>query len=206
MIDAILQIPSDQFIELLKNSGTVVAVLAPIFKLLAGSGKYDTNQLDERYKRFKAFFENGGVAQHPILMESAFGAAIGHTKLDAKEIPLVLLQKKPTAFINTYLRVRSYLAPNELGTEFELKSIAANPLVRKAFVWGGVSLYVLFLGAASWMLLYLAPQLANKHNWSELFWSLVLAGMFAAFAIYCLVEASRPHWARELYTKQIRIT
>jgi hypothetical protein len=203
MFEALKSVNMDQFIDLLKHAGTALAVLTPVFKLFPGAGRDNVHHLEERHKCFKTFFDQGGAEQHPLLVESAFGAALGHTKLDAREIPLILRQPKPTAFINSYLRVRSYLAPNKDGSRFELQSLAARPFLRKIFITVGIVAYGLFFLTAIWMLLYLSPKLAMQQAWSQLTGSLVLSVFFAATAGYCLIEASRPYWAAKLFERQV---
>jgi hypothetical protein len=94
-------IPMPEIVEMLKFVSGSIAVLAPVIKLFFGKRPDRGRELEERSARIKAFYEEGGLDLQPLRMESAFAAAMGHSRLDAREIPLLLRQKKPTSFITT---------------------------------------------------------------------------------------------------------
>lgn len=192
----------DQLIEVLKYLSAALAILAPLFRLFPGRSIQRPKELEDRYQRIKNFFDEGGYERHPLLVEASFAAAVGHTKLNAVEIPLVLRQQRPTQFINSYVRVRDHLAPTEDGSKFELRAIAAKPRLRKSLVVLGLISYVTFMLAAVWLTFYAAPKLALVQSWSNLIAALFLALLFVAAGAYCLVGASRLHWAKKLEASQ----
>ncbi len=191
-----------QIVDALKYVSAVVAVIAPAFKVLRSRGRDPARELEERDRRIEAFFEAGGSELSPLRMESAFGAAVGHTRLNAQEIPLILKQRKPTSFMASYLGVRDYLAPTLDGRRFELRSIAARPRLRQTLSVAGFFLYGLFGFASVWLLFYLAPKLAASHSWMQFSLTIVLAPIFAFTGGYILLVASRPHWAKRLFDSQ----
>ena len=195
-------LPMDQIVDALKYVSAVLAVVAPAFKVFRSRGRDSARELEERDGRIKAFFEAGGSELNPLRMESAFGAALGHTRLSAQEIPLILRQRKPTSFMASYLSVRDYLAPSPDGQRFELRSIAAHPRLRQALSVAGFILYVLFALASVWSLFYLAPKLAVSHAWTQFGLTIVLAAMFAFMGGYILFATSHLHWAKKLFESQ----
>jgi hypothetical protein len=192
----------DQLVELLKYLSAVLAVLAPAFKLLLGTRAEKTQQLEDRHRRMKTFFEEGGTERHALLIESSFAAAVGHAKLTAAEVPMILRQRTPTQFMATYVQVRDYIGPNEDGSTFVLKSLAAVPSLRRILVALGVLSYVALLGSAVWLLFYLAPKLALAQSWANSIAMLVAALVFAAVGAWCLVGASHLVWASKLQASQ----
>lgn len=193
----------DQLVEVLKYISAILVVLAPLLKLFPGrTGQRQPREFEERYQRIQAFFEAGGVERHPFLVEAAFAAAVGHSKLNAIEIPLVLRQPRPTQFMNTYVRVRDYLAPTQDGLRFELRSIASLTRLRKILVGVGVLMYLVFMLAAVWLAFHAAPKLILSQSWSSLVGAFSFAALFAAAAAWCLVGASRLHWAARLEARQ----
>lgn len=192
----------EQLIELLKYLSAALAVLAPLFKIFPGRSSEGKKKLEERHSRIKAFFDEGGTERHAFLVESAFGAAMGHTKLSAVEIPIILRQKKPTQFMGIYLRVRVYLAPDKTGTTLELQSIAKHAHLRKTLVFLGFIVYVVLVCTAVWLLFYLAPRQISAQSWGNLLGTVSVAVLFSSAAAYCLMEASRLHWAAGLHSTQ----
>lgn len=85
--------------EIVKLVGLVVGVIAAAIKLFKESGSRRPHALEERHRRIKTFFEEGGVDQHPLLVETGFAAAVGHSKLNAVEIRSMLHQRKPLGFL-----------------------------------------------------------------------------------------------------------
>jgi hypothetical protein len=192
----------DQLVEVLKYVSALLAVLAPLLKLFPGFTAKRPQELEEQYKRVKTFFDEGGAERHPLLVEMSFAAAVGHRKLNAVEIPLLLRQKKPSQFIDAYASVRDYLAPTKNGERFELRSIAAKDWLRKLLVAVGVALYAVFAVAVLWLLFYQAPKLALSQSWAALLAVISCALLFIAAAAYCLVAGSRLHWAKQLEASQ----
>ncbi len=192
----------DQLIEALKYLSAGLAVLAPLFKLFPGRDIRRPKELEERYARIKSFFDDGGAERHALLVEAAFAAAVGHTKLNAVEIPLVLRQKQPTHFMDMYVRARGYLAPSEDGSQFELKSVAALAGLRGALVALGLGAYVLLVFAAVWLTFYFAPKMALAQSWGNFAGSLSIALLFSCAGAYCLIGASHLHWAAKLHSWQ----
>lgn len=193
----------DQLISILKYIAAALAALVAAIKLFAGLERHPRH-LENRHRRIKEFFDEGGVDRHPLLIESGFGAAMGHDKFDAQEIPLFLRQKKPTAFMSSYLRVRNYLSPNSDGLLcFELHGLAAKPALRRIAIGLGFILYVLFVFISMW-LLYLSTQVAVVEAWSRFITIILLSIFFAGFGAYCLIQASHLHWAVKLFDEQRR--
>lgn len=192
----------DILIVILKYISGILIVIAPAIKLYLGKNRDHHRQLEDRYRRIKLFLEEGGTDQHPLLVESAFGSAMGHTKFDASEISLILRQKEPTSFMSTYLRVREYISPNQERSRFELRTLAAKALLRNILIWIGIILYASFCGSSLWLLFFLSPKLALAQSWSNFIGTVSLAIFFGAAAAYCLYEASRLHWAFKLFDTQ----
>lgn len=190
----------DQLISGLKYIAAFLAAIVATIKLFTGL-RLHSRHLENRHRRIKAFFDEGGADRHPLLVESAFGAAMGHDKFDAQEVPLLLRQEKPTAFMATYLRVRNYLSPDSEGVRFELRGLAAKPVWRRTAIGLGLLLYGLFVWASVW-LLYASTQMVIDEAWSKFFSIISLSAFFAAFAAYCLIQASHVHWAVKLFDTQ----
>lgn len=195
-------LPMDQIVDLLKYVTAVLAVIAPAFRVFQNRGRDSARELEERDERIKAFYEAGGSELSPLRMESAFGAAMGHIRLNAQEIPLILRQRRPTSFMASYLRVRDYIAPGHDGCRFELRSIAARPRLRQTLCGAGFVLYALFGFASVWLLFYLAPKLALSRAWIQFGLTLVLSVIFAITGGYILYAASHLHWAKKLFDDQ----
>lgn len=196
----------ETIVEILKYLAPVLGGLAAITGAIA---KYfhdgrirPRRDLKARYLGIKAFFEDGGINVHPFLMECAFAAAIGHARLSAEDIPLVLRQKNPSSFISAYLSIRHYLAPNSNESRFELRGLAARPRLRNLAKYLGLGSYIVLVAASMW-LLYRSVEVAAAGAWSQFGGYLVLTFFFAALAAYCLIQASHLHWAVKLFDAQI---
>lgn len=196
------QIVTGPFVEALRSLSGLLAVLVPLLKSFLGRSPERSNELDDRFQRVKKFFDEGGVERHPLLVEASFASAVGHAKLDAREIRLVLRQPRPTRFIAAYVRVRDYLAPTKDGKKFELQALASHERLRKALVVAGVVLYVLFGFTAVGLTMYVAPRQALAQSWGHLTLALASAPLFVVTGALCLIGASKLHWAKELESKQ----
>lgn len=189
-------------IEVLKLLITLLGPLLLIAKFFRGTNGKKGRGIEAQYQKIKAFFQENDSLTNPLLLEWAFGSAVGHTKFTASEIPLILKQHNPTSFMKSYMKVRDYLSPNSDSTKLELQSIAAKPKLRKAIVASGLALYIVFAGLAFWVLLYAVPILMKAGLWAQVWAAFVVISISGLLAIFFLVEASKLHWAAKLYANQ----
>lgn len=190
------------WIEVLKYLSSIVAVLAPLPKVFLPRGSERKRKLQDRDRLITKFYDEGGVELPPFRREAALGAALGHTRLTASEIPLILSQKNPTSFIASYLKARGNLSPSSDGSKFELRSVAAKPCLRRVLQTLGVLLYFLLAISALWLLFSVAPKVALTGDWSRLAKTLMLAFLVAFAAIVLLIESAGLYWAAKLYAEQ----
>jgi len=193
----------EQLIELLKQAALVIGVVAPGVKLLFGWAMAPKN-LEDRYSRVERFFHCGGPELSPLLMESAFGSALGHLRLTAIEIPLVLKQREPTRFMERYLQVQQYIGPNADGTAFVLRSAAASHIWCNVVRLLSLGLYVAFAAAAGWLGLFGAPSLLAAAKWLPAIGATLLSVLFAVAAWLSIVEGRRITWAIGLHASQVQ--
>jgi len=192
----------NELIEILRKTVVILGVLAPILKLIINRTNSLKN-LNDQLSRVERFFHSGGTDLPPLLMEHAMGAAMGHLKLSAQEIPLILKQREPTQFIERYLQVKSYLRPDVASAKFVLKSAASSSL------WGGIVrwllffLYGVFAGTSMWILLYRLPSLISSFDWLNTIFSFLISLIFGASAWFFLIEGRRITWALQLHASQI---
>lgn len=192
----------DQYIELLKLFAGILSVVIPAITLWFSQRTPRQRELEDRARRLQTFFHDGGVDLPPILMEATFGGALGHLKLNANEIPIVLRQKAPTQFLQKYLDVREYLEPSEDGSRLVLKSIAASSSGNLVFRWVALFFYSIFAMSAMWLLFEHIPVLVSKSSWMQAFGTLMLILLFAGMAWHFLIMARRVSWALQLYRTQ----
>ena len=181
--------------EILKIFGAVVALLIPFLKPSTGPLIGRHKKLEERHRRLRQFFDEGGTRRPALLVESSFGAALGHLKLTATEISILLRQSRPTVFIATYLRVRGHLIIDATGTKFVLRGVAACTWGRRTLVALGLVVYAFFFLAAGWVAFYLAPPYFKQGDWGNVAACLLLVAFLVYIAGYALVLSSRLYWA-----------
>ena len=191
----------EQLVEVLKQVALVMAVAASAVKLLLGWALPPKN-LEERYSRVERFFQCGGLELPPLLMEAALGAALGHLKLSAAEIPLILKQSEPTRFLERYLQIQQYLGPNAGRTAFVLRSTAASPFWRNLVRLVSVVVYVVFAAVAGWLGLFGIPILLAKASWFPAAGAGALCLLFALAAWFSIIEGRRVTWAIQLQASQ----
>jgi hypothetical protein len=195
-------ISMDHMTNALKFIGSALAIIVPLFKAFRARSGEPRKELEERYLRIKAFFDEGGINRPAFLMEASFGAAIGHLQLSALEIPLILRQREPTQFLPQYLRVRGYVAPANDGARFELRSLAAHSGIRRAFIVLGISLYFFLAFTAIWLVFHLTPKAAAADSWGSVLGSLCLGAILGTSGVFFLRDASRLYWAAKLASTQ----
>ncbi|WP_146749414.1 hypothetical protein [Paracidovorax anthurii] len=194
----------DTLIDALKSVVAVIAVAAPVFKHVP-LRRDQAPSLAEQHVKLKQFFDEGGTDRHPMLVESAFSAAMDHQKLDAAEIRFMVRQPNPSRFIKSYLRVRGYININPEGTGLDLKSPASNPKLRKLFSWVGLSAYFVLACSAFWLLCYETPLLLLHGDWVKSINTAVVAFAFGATGLFLLYESSRLQTAAQLHERQHRL-
>lgn len=173
-----------------------------ISKFLLGT-RSSPKSLEDRYSRIERFFELGAHELPGLRMEAAFGAVLGHLKLSAIEIPLLLRQREPTRFIERYLQVRHYLGPKVDGASFELRSAAVRPAWRNIVRAVSFACYVLFAGVAGWLVIFGVPALLDQSQWLRAAGALALATLFACAAWLSIIEGRRISWAIQLHRTQV---
>lgn len=195
----------DDLIELLKALAPIAGVALAAGKMLfpEGDGR-ESRKFEERRDRIKEFLSAYDERAHPFVIEASFAAAIGHSKISAIELPILLRQRKPTEFIAVYANVQDYLASNAEGTQLQLRSLASNKWVRRPLVIMGVLLYLFMAGAACFFGLYVLPDAFATRSWSKGFSSMFYPTVFAATAWYILAGSSRLQWAAKLHRDQVR--
>jgi hypothetical protein len=191
----------EYFIQILKQIVLVIGVAAPAIKIIFSWASFPKN-LEERYSRIARFFQCDGLNLPPLLMEAALGAALGHLKLSATEIPLVLKQREPTRFLDRYLQVQQYLAPNVSGTAFILRSIAASLFWRNFVRICLTIFFVPFALGSSWLAFFSIPMLMTKESWFQAVGAGALCIVFAVAAWVFFVESRRITWAVQLQASQ----
>lgn len=192
----------EQYIDILTKLGGILAVVVPALNLWFSGRTSKPKEFEERADRLQKFFHDGGLEQHPILIEARFGAVLGHLNLSAKEIPLLLRQTAPTQFLQRYLHVKQYIEPAADGSAFVLKSVAASRFL-SIFTRGAMALlYFLYAGSAVWMLLQELPSLITAAAWLKALGAVAFICFAAVGAWYFLIEARRINWAIQLQRKQ----
>lgn len=192
----------EQYIDILKQLGGILAVAVPAVKLWLSVKTPGPKELEERADRLQKFFHDGGLEQHSILVEARFGAALGHLNLSAKEIPLLLRQASPTQFLQRYLHVKQYIEPAADGSVFILKSLAASRFLSIFTRAAMFLLYLLYAGAAAWVLLQELPTFITASAWLKVLGAVAFSCFAALGAWYFLIEARRISWAIQLQRTQ----
>jgi hypothetical protein len=188
--------------NIVKILTAAVAVIAPAASYLSDKLFDKRKSLASRHEKLKDFFHDGGDSQHPALRESSFAVAVGHEKIGARAIPVLLNQDEPLRFIRLYAPARSYLAINSSGTRLELVWLAKRTWVRRSLLLLGGGFYLIFVIFAVWVLLYRLPALAVAGAWMSLALNSLGALLFAAAGAWCLVTVSPLHWAKMLCDEQ----
>lgn len=193
----------DNVIELAKAVAAIVGALVAFHKVFMGGDGDRDRRLAERHERVKEFFACYDAGSHPMVIEAAFAAAIGRMGISAQEISILLRQEKPTQFVAVYSRVQDYLAPDSTGSQLDLRSIAARPVLR-VFLWrGGLVLYFVLAALTAFTGLFLLPDAVGRQNWRDISLAAFNTIVFASAAIIVLIESSRLRWAFELCKGQI---
>lgn len=187
------------WIDLLKGFGVLIGGFVTFSKYFSGTKSVSkSDEIKFRYERLRVFLSDGGANQQSLLVEQGFGAAMGHTKLTAPEIKVILNKDSPSNFIESYLKARNYIKLNNAGDGFELTSIASKPIRRALSVWAGVLFYALFLIAAVWLLFSVIPLFVKVENYFGILESLVMTVYFVVLAIFSLKWAGRINSAVKL--------
>ncbi|MDX1253563.1 MAG: hypothetical protein IDH49_15185 [Gammaproteobacteria bacterium] len=181
----------DQFVEVLKIAAGIASVLLGAVKLFRETTPFKRSFVEERAARVKDFFEEGGVNRHPFLVESSFGAILGHLKLSTDEIAYLLRHRHPTAFITQYLEARPFLQLQ--GREGPLLPRWQVRTNCRRFLFQGMYflLYVVFAGPTAWLLLSGAPSFIASSAWAKLAGALILTLFMGAIAAFCIIESRR---------------
>lgn len=151
----------------------------------------------------KDFFKEGGLASHPFLIEGSFAAALGHTKLNHTEICLLLKQKNPTQFMETYIKVRAYLKPSLCGRRFELKSVASAPKLRNVLIATLFILYCISMSIAVFILAFDMPKYILNQLWNRAASEGIIAVFLFCIGTQFLVWSAHLSWAHQLNQKQV---
>ena len=195
----------DAWIEILKALAGLGGAAITAAKLFFSGGEASRDRkFDERRERVKAFLAAYDERAHPILIEASFAAAMGHTKISAFELPILLRQRKPTQFIDLYAKVQDYLQPNECGTELELRSLAARAWLRNLLTWGGLAVYFAMAISTAVFGLYVLPDAVQASDWAKALSAMFNTFLFAGSALVVLIASGRLHWAAKLHDGQIR--
>ncbi len=197
----------DPYIELLRQVAAVIAgiaaITAPIVKLFNERRTVRPQHLEERYRSLKTFFDDGGVDRHPVLVESGFAAAVGHTRFTAAEVDLILRQRKPIQFMDVYLRSRSYVQPTDDGQQFRLHGIAKYQRVRQTVVALATVLYVLLVAPGMGLLLFKLPMELLSQDWVASARMATTGVLSACTGFAVLHMAAQLHWAALIVQKQM---
>lgn len=81
---------------------------------------------------------------------------------------MLLRQRRPTAFMATYMRCRHYICPSDAGDRFGLRGAAARPNVRNALVTLGKVTYIVLAGTEFRTLVYDVAPRALQNRWYAL--------------------------------------
>lgn len=194
----------DYLEQIVKPLTLLIGTLAPVLKSFFGHMANRTRHLDVRYSRIKTFFDDGATARHPLLVEASFASAVGHSKLNAHEIELVLRQPRPTGFMTSYLRARDYVGPTEAGDQFELRGIAKHDAWRKTLVVLGIAIYILLAGPAIWTILYVIPMKAFSQQLPLALATMGFCSLAIALACIALMGSAKLHIAATLFKRQVK--
>jgi hypothetical protein len=180
----------------------VVVVLAPaaghFSERLLGRQKL----IERRLANLQNFFGAGGELQHPALREASFAVAVGHDRIGAKAIPLLLRQHEPSRFIRLYVRARAYLVPSEDGTKFNLDGLAKHASIRRTLFGLGFAAYLSLVFMAMYLVLFRMPSALSAGAWKPAAADGLLAVVFAGAGLWSLTNASHLHWAKQLFDRQ----
>lgn len=190
-------------IEPLKYASGIFAVVAPAIKYFFGDPATKDKELKDRFDRFKTFFEEGGVELHPLLMETAFAAAVGHSKFSASEIPLLIRQKDPMSFIGSYLRVRDHLELDDTSQTLQLNFPASHPILRKAFIALGFVIYLIFVLSPLALLYFYVVDKLLAGSWKSAFSGMLASIFMGVFGVLSLMYAAKIRGAVMLEKIQI---
>ena len=144
--------------------------------------------LERRYLALKALLDEGVEKLHPLLLEAGIAAALGHSRLSAKAIRLLLCQESPLQAMDRYLRGTGYVTLARDGSHFEPTLMTRTSSIRKTSAVGAFLLYMVFAMAALWLLMYLMPELLQSGKWAAALLTLMYAGLSALFAVLVLRE------------------
>lgn len=194
------------FEQIIKALGLVIGALVPAVNLLTGRYAQRPKHLQERYQAIKGFFDDGGVDRHPMLVEACFAAALGHAKLNAHEIALLVRQTKPMQFMAVYLRARDYMRPSDDGQRFMLNGWFAHKALRRGWILTGVLVYAILVAGALALLLYELPTLVSARAWSHLYALLMLAVAALCIGALALNGAAKVSFAERLVSRQVMLT
>lgn len=196
MPELLQSITIDNALEWLKALGVVVVTVIGYFKrhLLDRRGR----TLERRYLAFKALLQEGVEKLHPLLLEAGMASALGHSRLNAKAIRLLLCQDSPLQSMERYLRGSGYvmLAPD--GSHFESTVVIRKTWIRRTLATGVFLVYVVFAISALWLLMYGMPQLMQGGKWGAALVMLMYTVLLGFFAVVVLREGSNMQQALAL--------
>lgn len=182
-------------------SALIIALLTASKSYLRGQGNWRPHR--DQHEQLTTFFKAGGIHQHPILVEHSFGAVMGHTKLGASEIALLLRQTDPTNFIRSYMRVRTHLRPASSLDCFELSGTARHQALRISLTILGIIIYVIAALPAAYALLTKLPDEILHRSWPAALSTVVACGILGVFAIIVIYETGRLNGAKKLFDSQV---
>lgn len=186
MHEILQSITPDSVLAWLKVLGAVVITVFGYLKrhLVNRRGR----ALERRYLALKALLDEGVEKLHPLLLEAGVAAALGHSRLSAKAIRLLLCQDSPLQAMDRYLRGSGYVTLARDGSHFESTFMIRTASIRKTLAAGVFLFYMIFAMAALWLLMYLMPQLLQSGKWAASLLTLMYAGLSALFAVLVLRE------------------
>jgi hypothetical protein len=138
----------------------LAAVAAFIARVLVGRKKRHREELQQRARAWQELADAIKRKEPPPVIQSLFAILIGHDKFSVPLVKWILRQPDPLKAARWLLRVWGYVAPVKGGRLIELKSVAANPPLRRRLIAAGIATYFPLAFISLWMDLYMA----NRHN------------------------------------------
>ncbi len=180
----------------------LAGVAAFIARVLVGRKKRHCEELKQRASAWQELADAIKRKEPPPVIQSLFAIVIGHDRFSVPLVKWILWQPDPLKAARWLLRVGGYVAPVKGGRLIELKSVAANPPLRRRLIAAGIAAYFPLAFISLWMDLYMAADGIVTGRWHPAL--TVLFTLPGAIGVVCLRGASSLYWAAKLVATQTK--
>jgi hypothetical protein len=180
----------------------LAVVTAFIARVLVGRKKRHREELKQRARAWQELANAIKRKEPPPVIQSLFAIVIGHDRFSVPLVKWILRQPDPLKAARWLLRVGGYVTPVKGGRLIQLKSVAANPPLRRRLIAAGIATYFPLAFISLWMNLYMAADGIVAGHWHP--GLTVLLALPGAIGVVCLRGASSLYWAAKLVATQTK--